>query len=393
MMKLVFYSLILNHHQVYVADEFYNILGDDYAFVETAECNDKKGASEEYSKRPYLVKAWKSSEVYNYAMELAKTAKVCVFSGYEALPFEKARMQLNMLSFDMGERMLKRGLLNLASIRILKMILAYHLGGWNKKNIYKLCMSAFAAEDQYKLYSFKNKCYKWGYFIPVPETVSRKIQNKSCCIQNKNVVPVRLMWCARFLTWKHPELVIELASRLKAKGYDFVIDMYGDEGSAAKHDKVYPRSKLESLVSKLGVEDFVVLHGNQHNKEIINAMKSHDIFLFTSDRLEGWGVVANESMANGCVLIASDEIGSTPYLVCEGFNGFIFDSCNVDSLAKKVEWLLEHTTDMRLMQMNAHNNMMELWSPQHAAKSLIQLIEDLLGGRDTSLIEGPCSKA
>ena len=36
MMKLVFYSLILNHHQVYVADEFYNILGDDYAFVETA---------------------------------------------------------------------------------------------------------------------------------------------------------------------------------------------------------------------------------------------------------------------------------------------------------------------------------------------------------------------
>jgi len=122
-------------------------------------------------------------------------------------------------------------------------------------------------------------------------------------------------------------------------------------------------------------------------------MKSHDVFLFTSDRLEGWGVVANESMANGCVLVASDEIGSVPYLVREGFNGFIFDSCNIDSLVEKVEWLLEHTIDMRLMQMHAHDNMMELWSPQHAAKSLIQLIKDLLGGGDTSLTEGPCSKA
>ena len=42
-MKLVFYSLVLNHHQVYVADEFDRLLGDDYIFVETAKCLDNKG--------------------------------------------------------------------------------------------------------------------------------------------------------------------------------------------------------------------------------------------------------------------------------------------------------------------------------------------------------------
>lgn len=138
-MKLVFYSLILNHHQACVADEFYKILGDDYAFVETAECHDNKGATADYSKRPYLVKAWNGETEYSKAMRMALEAELCVFGGYEALPFEKARVKRGLLSFDMGERMLKRGWLNLASPRILKMVMAYHLGGWSKKPIYKLC--------------------------------------------------------------------------------------------------------------------------------------------------------------------------------------------------------------------------------------------------------------
>lgn len=171
-MKLVFYSLVLNHHQACIADEFYRLFGDNYAFVETAECHDGKGAKDDYSKRPYLLKAWKSSESYKKAMEYAQTAEVCVFGGYEALPFEKARMLKGLLSFDMGERMLKRGWLNLVSPRIMKMVLAYHLGRWGKKPMYKLCMSAFAARDQYKLKSFKNRCYKWGYFTSVDEDFS-----------------------------------------------------------------------------------------------------------------------------------------------------------------------------------------------------------------------------
>ena len=166
-MKLVFYSLVLNHHQACLADEFYQLLGGQYAFVETAECHDRKGATDDYSKRPYLIKAWESTDAFNQAMRLACSAEVCVFSGLQALPFQKERMKRGLLSFDMSERWLKRGWVNLFSPVIFRMWLAYQMGSWRKKPLYKLCCSAFAAADQYKVGTFNGRCYKWGYFTKV----------------------------------------------------------------------------------------------------------------------------------------------------------------------------------------------------------------------------------
>jgi hypothetical protein len=97
-MKLVFYSLVLNHHQASVADELYKLLGEDYAFVETAKCMDNKGSTEDYSTRPYIVRSWETKKVYEKAMSLALNAEVCVFSGYEALPFEKERLKKGLFS-------------------------------------------------------------------------------------------------------------------------------------------------------------------------------------------------------------------------------------------------------------------------------------------------------
>lgn len=154
-MKLAFYSIVLNHHQACIADEFYKLLGSDYVFVETIKCNDSKGAVEDYSNRPYLLKAWESEECWQKAMNIANTADVCVFGGNESIPFEISRMKRNLLSFDMGERMLKRGWINLISPHLLKKQFVYLRYGWAKKNLYKLCCSAFSKEDLYKLHSLK----------------------------------------------------------------------------------------------------------------------------------------------------------------------------------------------------------------------------------------------
>lgn len=386
-MKLVFYSLILNHHQVYVADEFHRLLGDDYAFVETARCMDDKGATEDYSTRPYLIRSWKSKRAYEKAMSLALNAEVCVFSGYEALPFEKVRMRKGLLSFDMGERILKRGWLNLASPRILKMVLSYHFGGWSKKKLYKLCCGAFVAKDHYKLRSFKGNCFKWGYF-----TEPKELQDVRFKLKESNE-PVRLMWCGRFLKLKHPELVIEMAYRLKEEGYHFLVDIYGGEGNQQATEAVFSIRKLMQMVSDYDLQDVVVFHGNVPNSEVLDAMEEHDVFLFTSDKLEGWGAVANESMSNGCVLVASDAIGSTPYLIKEGVTGFSFESCDVQSLTEKVKWLIEHPYKMREMQRNAYQQMKDVWNPKHAAESLLTLIKDIQNGQLSSIQEGPCSIA
>ena len=168
-MQIVFYSVVLNQHQAPVADCLWELTQHNFVFVELTKSVENKGGTEDYSSRPYLLCAWMSKENERKAMNLTQTAECCVFSGIDALPFEKERMKLGLLSFEMGERWLKQGVKNIASPRLLKWLLAYHLGGWARKPLYKLCSSAFCADDHKKLKSFYGKCYKWGYFTKVDE--------------------------------------------------------------------------------------------------------------------------------------------------------------------------------------------------------------------------------
>lgn len=395
-MKIVFYSWIYNIHQKMVAEELYSTPGVNYTFVELRNLSGDatKGGLQNSSECPFVLQAWKGEEEAAQAMELAVTADVCVFASVDALPYQKARMKCNLLSFDMSERWLKQGWKNVLSPAISKMFLAYWLGGWKNKPMYKLCCSAFAAGDHKKLGMYQDKCYKWGYFTKVEMSGCETNVEASADVSTSDIAP--LMWCSRYLMWKHPELPVLLAERLKKAGYKFHLDMYGEGG--------YKKQAI-ALAEELGVTDMVSFIGNKPNTVLMEDMKKHEIFLFTSDRNEGWGAVANESMSNGCVLVASDTIGSTPYLVSEGFNGFVFQSSKpsccfknpdiaaLDSLYEKVVWLLEHPDERKQMQSNAMRVMQDVWSPKNAANSLLQLIRDLQAGRETSIISGPCSKA
>ena len=391
-MELVFYSIILNNHQANVADELWELTEHSYCFVELANLqgDHRKGDAHDYSDRPYLLRAWKSKEAYSKAMNLACSAQCCVFSGVQALPFQKERVKLGLLSFDMSERWLKRGFINLFSPAILKMFLAYHLGGWSKKPIYKLCCSAFAAGDQHKLFTYRGRCYKWGYFTPV-----KKIDiEASTDVSTSNITP--LMWCSRYLILKHPELPILMAQRLKKKGYRFVLDMYGS-GEFEKASR--------QLASDLDVKDVVRFMGVKPNDKLLAAMRKYCIFLFTSDKNEGWGAVANESMANGCVLVASDAIGSSPYLVKNGETGLLFksprtsssirkpDMAALNELCEKVEYLLDNQDTLQTIRQQSLALMQEVWNPKVAAKRLLILIDRMRKGEKTPFVEGPCSKA
>ncbi len=391
-MTITYFFLTLNHHEAPVVDELYKLIGNDLTFVELVDMSHskegKKGSTEVFSNRPYLLKAWENPRNEQKAMELARTSDVAMFCGYPSLRFQIERLKENRLSFEVSERWLKRGLYGMLSPRLMKVFLNYHIRNWRNRPLYRLCSSAFAASDHAMLGMYKGKCYKWGYFTKVEEEF---VEASDADVSTKG--KVRILWCARFITWKHPELVIGLAAKLKKDGCDVAIDMYGDEGSLAPHDKPYRRKDLEALIDKLGVEDIVILKGNRPNSEILKAMQEGDIFLFTSDRLEGWGAVANESMSNGCVLVASDAIGSTKYLVKDRETGMVFKSCDIDSLYESVKFLLDNLEERKRIAEAGRRLMVEQWSPELAAKSLLQLIDDLNAGKETSIKEGPCSKA
>ena len=384
---LSYYTNYINLHQVLVADELYKILGESFRFVATMPRNEKElKGGDDYSVRPYCILAAESGSGHEEALRLAREAEVCVFGACsQEYAVERAKKNPQGLSFEMGERWLKHGWLTIGSPVFRQWVWNYYRY-YRKANFYKLCCSSYTAGDDERLYAYHGRHYKWGYFTKVEENF---VEASDAVVSTKG--EVHILWCARFLLLKHPELVIELAAKLKKDGYDVAIDMYGDDGNMAPHDKPYRRKDLEALIDRFGVGDIVTLKGNRPNDEILKAMQEGDIFLFTSDRLEGWGAVANESMANGCVLVASDAIGSTGYLVKNRQTGMVFKSCDIDSLYESVKFLLDNPEKRKRIAEAGRRLMVELWSPKHAAKSLLKLIEDLNAGRETSINEGPCS--
>ena len=376
-MKIAFYVNYLNHHQVAVADELYRLLGDDFTFVATYPHNvaELKGGKD-YSKRPYCLQTAESAEAHRKAMKLLHEVDVAVIGGGN-LAYEIARAKTGKLTFEMSERWLKQGWLNVLSPLVLKN-LYYYYTLFKHKNIYKLCCGGYAASDCRKLGVYKDRCFKWGYFTGA---------NATFCLSefpNTDNGAATIMWCARFIDWKHPELPVMIAAQLKAEGYRIKINMYG-EGKE--------RSRIQNMVQHHGVEDEIHFMGVYANTEIIQAMRAHDIFLMTSDRREGWGAVVNEAMANGCVPVVSDAVGCAPYLIRDGVNGLLFKSGDVDSLTNKVRWLLEHSEERRKMREAALHHINSLWNPRHAAEALLQLSSDLLSEKEPSITEGPGSRA
>lgn len=382
-MLIAFFSNYINHHQVLVADELYKLTNGNYYFIETIPLPEfrKKLGYSDYSTRKYIIQAWNDDDSYKKAEKICLDADVALFGSVTVHNFQIQRAKARKLSFEVNERWLKRGLLNILSPRLLRNIFAYHTI-FRKAPMYKLCCSAFTANDQYLMLSYKDKCFKWGYFTQVDNNYEKQLLNPKYDSSLFNTP--KIMWCSRFLKLKHPELPIKMAARLKKNGYNFVLNMYG-----SGHEE----EDMKKLTYKLGVDDVVKFLGVLPNKDILEAMREHDIFLFTSDKREGWGAVANEAMSNGCVLVGSDAIGSIPFLVKDLENGCIFKSCNVESLTEKVTWLIDNPIERQKIALNGYRTMRDIWSPENAAKNLLQLIDDILNGRKSSISDGPCSKA
>lgn len=379
-MTIVFTSAVLNIHQIGLADELYRVTGGNFYFIETAlsSFEDSKGGITDFSDRPYLLNAAKSISIRNQAMDMIQKADVMIY-GASPLEFLKVRMRSGKLTFMYTERWLKRGYINLLSPRLIKQQFFYHLN-CKDKPLYALCASAYAAADFKKMHSFTGKCYKWGYFISAQKfDINKKLSDKRT---NKRI---KILWVARFIPLKHPELLIELAKRLREKGVNFLIDMIGN-GEPLK-------SQIKELVSKNCLSENISFPDTIPNEELRIKMRDYQIFCFTSDSKEGWGAVLSEAMAAGCCPVSSKVCGATPFLIKDGFNGFSFDIEKKDDLYKKVYWLINHPDKMYDMSFHAYETINKVWNPTIAAQNLYRLSEALIINQPIIIENGPCSPA
>ena len=162
----------------------------------------------------------------------------------------------------------------------------------------------------------------------------------------------------------------------------------GPYGDNIQSEKVFEYCKKQEKMTP----NCLQVLGPVDNQTVRKMMLKSDIFLFTSDRNEGWGASLNEAMSSGCACIVSDAIGSSHFLINNGINGLLFKNKNLSSLKEQLRnaFNMDYRNELAI---NAYKTMLNEWQPNVAAERLVNLVHRLLEGKDTLYKSGPCSKA
>lgn len=372
-MKIVFMSNFFNHHQSFLSDALWEKTNQQYHFAESTEVPEarlKMGYGQQ--KARYVLNAAKEPETVLGHVAAADL----VITGSAPEELIRRRIRDGKLVFRYSERPLKLGF---QAWKYPYRFVKWHWRNPIGKPVYMLCASAYTAGDYAKFGLFRKRAYKWGYF---PET--KRYESVDSLMAEKN--PANILWCGRFLDWKHPDDALRAAGRLKADGYSFRLRFIGS-GSEEE--------KLCAMVKEYVLEDCVEFLGTMTPQEVRGHMEASGIYLFTSDKKEGWGAVLNESMNSGCAVVASHAIGSVPYLMKDGVNGLIYRSGDVEMLYEKIKYLLDHPKEQKRLGKAAYETIVDEWNAEVAAERVVKLAQAILDGEKyPDLYEsGPCSRA
>ena len=380
-MKIVFFSNFLNLHQLPLCEAFLEMKDIDFTFVAT-EALPTERLSLKYEdmnhKYSFVVCAYDSSEAESDAMNLAETADIAII-GSAPSKYLHARMSKRKLTFRFCERSLKKGTWRRYSpITYLKIWNEYIK--YKNNNLFVLAAGAFTSYDLWLCGFPEKKCFKWGYFPPMREYNIDKLMKIK---REGNERTIHIVWVARLIPLKRPEMVINLAQRLKSMNLNFKVDMIGNG---------IMLEKLKKMVSDLGLCDRVFFCGSIASDAVRSYMEKSAVFLFTSNNYEGWGAVVNESMNSGCAVVSSHVVGSAPYLIKHGENGLFFKDNDLDSLVSCVKMLIENPDLCEKLGRKAYDTIRYTWNARNAAIRFIELVKCLPDG-SAPFLSGPCSPA
>lgn len=380
-MKVTFYSNFLTHHQVPFCKEMRNKLGDNFKFVSTMKIFQWrldmgfKDLDKEYD---FVVRAYESEEEKQKAKQLAIDSDIVIIGSTTDELIEE-RLKQDKITFRYRSRIFifPDGFFKTIFNKE-KMQLFYnrHIKYRKNKNLYLLCANAYGANDFNLFRLYKDKIYKWGYFLETNEyNIDKLIEQK------ENNEKIEIIWVARFINWKHPETVLKLARNLKKQNYNFTIKMLGAG---------VLEEKIRNNIKKQGLTDYVQVVGQVPSDKVKDYMEKANIFIGTSDSREGWGAVVNEAMNAGCAIVANQKMGSVPFLIKHNENGMMYKSYR--DFEEKVKLLIENKELRDKFSRNAYKSITQEWTSKEAANNIIELFNSIIEGRESNVKDGPASK-
>jgi len=240
------------------------------------------------------------------------------------------------------------------------------------------------ASDFEIVHAYPNKKFVWGYFPAANIYDLDNLFFRKLHVDGVGETQVRILWAGRFLKLKHPEYAIKAARHLKKQGISFHLDMVG--GGVLEE-------RLKRMTERYELGQEVSFHGFLPPQSVRKYMEEADIFLFTSNYLEGWGAVLNEAMNSACAVVAGHGIGAVPFLLKHGENGFVYKTGRFKEFQSYVLQLCKEEGLRRRLGSNAYHTIIKEWNPKEAADRLYRFSEGLLRGEVSPEMTGPLSVA
>ena len=358
--SIVCCSNFLNHYTLALSRELNKVFGKHY-FIVGEELPDerKKLGFADLNDNEFVIRAYEDEEAARRAI---LEADIVLTGGYKYDKHIKERVKLGKPTFYDSERLFKNG----NPVYQLLQFIWYNYKHRTDKNALLMCISAYAAGDYNRIGLFKNHTYKWGYFSEAIEYDLDKLMAE----KKKNSI----VWAGRLIKWKHPEFCLDTAKKLIKDGLDFEINIIGN---GEMEEELKKRIEDENLGC------YVKMLGPMPPEKVREYMEKSKIYLFTSDKGEGWGVVLNESMNSGCAVVASYSTGSVPFVVKDKVNGLVYKNDDINELYSKLKYLLSDEKEIERIGRNAYKSIIEMWNPKVAAGRLYEFVDAYLNGKDT----------
>ena len=233
-------------------------------------------------------------------------------------------------------------------------------------------VTSFRGNDLTGYLQTKRICYrelfrKGDLFLPVSEVFRHRLIEKGCSPAKITVhrsgvdftkfqyslrrraegEPTKLISIGRFVEKKGLTYAVKAIARIVDSGYKVSYSLIGD-------GKLRP--DLEHLIDQLGVGDHVRLLGCMPHSEVVLHLRNSHLLLApsvtgTDGDQEGIPNVLKEAMAMGIPVISTLH-GGIPELVENGKSGFLVPERDVEALANRLAYLIDHPE--RWSEMGSH---------------------------------------
>lgn len=156
-------------------------------------------------------------------------------------------------------------------------------------------------------------------------------------VRPESDTPVRILTIARLVEKKGVEYGIRAVAKISSKYHNIEYNIIGD-GPLRNH--------CACIIEELNAADKIHLLGWKNQKEVDGMLNISHIFLGPSvtsakgDK-EGIPVALMEAMATGLPVVSTRHSG-IPELVQDGISGFLVPEKDVDALAERLLYLIEH---------------------------------------------------